>query len=142
MLGRDEIRRLIPHGGTMCLLEEVLAWDAGAITCRSASHVAPDNPLARDGRVGALGGLEYCLQAMAVHGALVAEARQPVGYVVRLGDVVLDVAYLDELGDALVVRAELVQALPAGYAYAFSLSGAAPDAAPAIRGRATIALIG
>jgi len=90
-----------------------------------------------------------------VHGALTANARQPVGYLVRLGDVTLPVDFLDELGAELVVRAELVQSLARGYSYTFALSGvAAPGsastgvtsvggtAAPTIRGRATIALVG
>jgi predicted hotdog family 3-hydroxylacyl-ACP dehydratase len=151
MLNHDQIRRLIPHGGAMCLLERVLDWDADAITCAARSHGEIGNPLCHDGRIGAVCGIEYGLQAMAVHGALTANARQPVGYLVRLGDVMLPVDFLDELGAELVVRAELVQSLAHGYSYAFALSGnpspgsASPGsgtAAPTIRGRATIALVG
>jgi predicted hotdog family 3-hydroxylacyl-ACP dehydratase len=141
MLNRDGIRRLIPHDGTMCLLERVLAWSPDAITCASRSHGEADNPLRRDGRVGAVCGIEYGLQAMAVHGALRADARQPVGYLVRLGDVALGVDFLDQLGAELFVRAELMQSLPGGYGYAFALMGAT-DGAPMIHGRATIALVG
>jgi len=140
MLSRDEIRRLIPHGGAMCLLERVVDWNAGAITCTSRTHGDIDNPLRHDGRIGAVCGIEYGLQAMAVHGALIAQASQPVGYLVRLGDVALSIDFLDQLGAELVVRAELVQSLASGYGYAFALS--ACDGAPMIHGRATIALVG
>ena len=78
MLGPSEIRRLIPHDGAMCLLDHVLAWDADTITCRTRSHRAADHPLAHAGRIGALCGIEYGLQAMAVHGALSADRRQPI----------------------------------------------------------------
>ena len=50
MLSRARILELIPHQGTMCLLDEVTAWSERAITCRTRSHLAPDNPLRRDGR--------------------------------------------------------------------------------------------
>jgi predicted hotdog family 3-hydroxylacyl-ACP dehydratase len=145
MLTRDQIRPLIPHSGTMCLLDRVVDWNAGAITCAARSHGDHDNPLRHEDRIGAICGVEYGLQAMAVHGALSAKARQPVGYLVRLGDVTLAVGFLDELGAELVVRAELVQSLARGYSYAFSLSGLTPaggTGAPMIHGRATIALVG
>lgn len=136
----DDIRRLIPHAGTMCLLERVLAWTDTTIACGSTSHGSPDNPLRHDGRVSAVCGIEYGLQAMAIHGALRGGARQPVGYLVRLGDVRCDVDFLDQLRGELIVRAEIVQSLPSGYAYGFAIAGG--DAPPAIAGRATIALVG
>jgi len=84
MLTREQIQALIPHQGTMCLLDRVLAWSAAEITCTASSHLAPRNPLRRDGRLGAICGIEYGLQAAALHGALVqsagklaASAREP-----------------------------------------------------------------
>ena len=56
----------------MCLLDEVLSWDATRIRCRSNTHRTADNPLRAHGRLGAACGIEYAAQAMAVHGALVA----------------------------------------------------------------------
>ena len=43
------IARLVPHQGGMCLLDRALDWDAAQITCETAAHAAPDNPLRRDG---------------------------------------------------------------------------------------------
>ena len=139
MLGQDRIRALIPHAGTMCLLEEVVRWDARAIECRSRSHGAPDNPLRHDGRIGAICGVEYGLQAMAVHGALVSGDSQPVGYLVRVGEVRLAVGFLDEIGPELVVEADLDHASHDAQRYRFALSGR--PGAPAISGRATIMLV-
>ena len=65
MLSRAHILELIPHQGTMCLLDEVTEWSERAITCRTRSHLTPDNPLRRDGRVSGLCGIEYGLQAAA-----------------------------------------------------------------------------
>jgi predicted hotdog family 3-hydroxylacyl-ACP dehydratase len=71
MLTRQEILALIPHQGTMCLLDDVTAWSVADITCGASSHLSPDNPLRRSGRLGAISGIEYGLQAAALHGALV-----------------------------------------------------------------------
>ena len=100
-LGRDEILTLIPHGGAMCLLDEVLDWDAAAIHCLSHRYRAPDNPLRRaDGTLGSACGIEIAAQAMAVHGRLTAPAEgTPVpGYLVSLRDVRLASPRLDDGG--------------------------------------------
>src|SRR5256884_3247493 len=71
-LDRQWIEQHIAHKGRMCLLDEVLSWDAARIRCRSATHRSADNPLRLHGRLGAACGIEYAAQAMAVHGALIA----------------------------------------------------------------------
>lgn len=138
--GDDRIRQLIPHAGTMCLLERVVEWSDAMIACRATSHTSPDNPLRHAGRISAMAGIEYGLQAMAVHGALRGSAPQPIGYLVRLGGVRCAIGFLDELGTELYVRADLLQSLGGGYSYEFAITGG--DHRPAIAGRATIALVG
>jgi predicted hotdog family 3-hydroxylacyl-ACP dehydratase len=59
----------------MCLLDEVLEWDANRILCRSSTHRDLDNPLRLNGTLGAACGIEYAAQAMAIHGALIATAH-------------------------------------------------------------------
>ena len=71
-LDRRWIAAHIPHQGPMCLLEEVLTWDAARVRCRATSHRLASNPLRAGGRLGAVCGVEYAGQAMAVHGAIVA----------------------------------------------------------------------
>ena len=63
----------IPHQGSMCLLDAVLRWDTQHVACSATSHGDPSNPLRQFGRLGAACGIEYAAQAMAVHGALLAE---------------------------------------------------------------------
>jgi predicted hotdog family 3-hydroxylacyl-ACP dehydratase len=70
LLNRAWIEARIPHQGRMCLLDEVLDWNAQHIRCRTATHRAPDNPLRSHGRLGIACGIEYAAQAMALHGAL------------------------------------------------------------------------
>lgn len=74
VLNRAWIETRIPHRGSMCLLDEVVGWDAERVTCTSGSHRAADNPLRAGGRLGIACGIEYAAQAIAVHGALVAGA--------------------------------------------------------------------
>jgi predicted hotdog family 3-hydroxylacyl-ACP dehydratase len=97
MIQAASLAALLPHAGSMVLLDAVVSWDERAIRCRSRSHLAPDNPLRRDGRLHAICGVEYALQAAALHGAMRAGGvAQKAGYVARLRDVVLAVPYLDD----------------------------------------------
>ena len=76
----------------MCLLASVAAWSEDAITCLATSHLDPANPLRSRGRLPAVAGIEYTLQAAAVHGALRGGAPQPPGYVasLRMADLMTD----------------------------------------------------
>ena len=73
-LDRAWIAAHIPHQGRMCLLDEVLQYDAHRIRCRSGGHRAADHPLRAHGRLGAACGIELAAQTMAVHAALLAPA--------------------------------------------------------------------
>ncbi len=125
-LGRAAIARLVPHGGAMCLLDRALSWDAESIACEADRHRDPDNPLRRDGRLPAICGVEYALQAMALHGALLAGgAAQPAGYLSSLRDVSLGggAPRLDALAGPLGVRARALAAEAGGFIYRFEVEG-------------------
>lgn len=122
MQGRDLIQSLIPHQGTMCLLDEVVAWDAQRVHARTAAHTRPDMPLRDAHGLRAVHLCEMGAQAMAVHGGLLAQAsggRARPGLLVSLRGVQLHVARVDDLGGWLDVEAE--QLLDAGdsWQYAF-----------------------
>ena len=139
-LDRRWIESHIPHRGRMCLLDEVLYWDATRIECRTSTHRALDNPLRADGRLGAACGIEYAAQAMAVHGALIAStsnALPAVGYLASVRNVTLYVARLDEVETDLVARGERVTGNHSTLLYEFSVSGADRVL---LSGRATIVL--
>ena len=124
-LGRDAIARLVPHGGAMCLLDRALAWDAESIACESDGHRDPANPLRRDGRLPAICGVEYALQAMALHGALAAGgAAQPAGYLSSLRDVSLGGSdRLDTMAGPLGIHARALAAETGGFIYRFEMEG-------------------
>jgi predicted hotdog family 3-hydroxylacyl-ACP dehydratase len=139
MLSRARILELIPHQGTMCLLDEVAGWSDSAITCRTQSHLSPDNPLRRRGRLDGVCGIEYGLQAAALHGALVTGGKQPAGYLAALRSVEIHAERLDvpSLG-ALEVTAALELRNAGGLIYGFRIRSA--DGAALLSGRATIVL--
>jgi predicted hotdog family 3-hydroxylacyl-ACP dehydratase len=96
MVTRQQILELIPHQGVMCLLDSALAWSATEITCAALSHLSPDNPLRRGDRLPSVCGIEYGLQAAALHGALLGGGKQPAGYLAALRDVHIRVGRLDD----------------------------------------------
>jgi predicted hotdog family 3-hydroxylacyl-ACP dehydratase len=123
MLPKTDWASLIPHAGTMCLLDVVQAWDASAIHAISAGHARVDNPLRGTLGLHAVHLAEYGAQAMAVHGALLARSRgieevRP-GRLVSLRDVQLFEEYVDRLDGHLDVHAECLYADDGGAQYAF-----------------------
>lgn len=118
---RAAIARLIPHQGAMCLLDSVSALDAQRIACTSATHRDPAHPLRRDGVLPAICGVEYGLQAMALHGALTAGAPQAPGFVAALASVELAVERLDDVADALEVTATALSRESRGFIYSFEV---------------------
>ena len=107
-INKAEIRTLIPHSGTMCLLDEVTQCDDRSITCITNTHRDPANPLRRDERLPAVHAFEYGAQAAAVHGGLRARsvgATAPPGYLAALRDARLYVVFLDDIGSPLQVCA-------------------------------------
>lgn len=128
-LGHDEIARRIPHQGSMCLLDAVLAWDEESISCEASSHVAAENPLRAHGRLGAACGVEYAAQAMAMHGALVGESQAAgtgaapprAGYLAGMRGVTLHVDRLDTVAGPLAVKAQKITGDANTVLYGFSL---------------------
>jgi len=122
---RAWIARHIPHQGTMCLLDGVLGWDAHRVQCVSGAHRSLDNPLRARGRLGAVCGIEFVAQAMAVHGALIAPTRhvaRRVGYLAAVRGVEIYVARLDDIEDDLIAIADRQGGDETTVLYSFSLS--------------------
>ncbi len=124
-LNREQLLELIPHAGTMCLLDSVEDYDESQIVCSSMSHQREDNPLLTMARLSSIHAIEYGAQAMAVHGGLLAKKDNKSiqqGYLVALRDIKLNCEYLDELKHPLEVTAEKIMAQGASLIYSFSVS--------------------
>ena len=109
-LDKHWIAARIPHQGSMCLLDEAIRWDANRILCRVTGHRLPNHPLRAHGRLGSACGIEFAAQAMAVHGALLAEADgatpPQAGFLASVRGVDFQVARLDDIAADLEVEAE------------------------------------
>jgi predicted hotdog family 3-hydroxylacyl-ACP dehydratase len=140
LLDKAEIRALIPHSGSMCLLDDVLAWNDQSIVCVSNTHRDAENPLRRDEQLSAVHAFEYAAQAVAVHGGLRARAAgttAPPGFLAALRDAYLHVMRLDDIQAPLEVRARRLFGDNVNCVYEFRVSAA--DALVA-EGRVTIIL--
>ena len=121
-IDRDAILALIPHQGTMCLLDEVMQWDSERIVCTTHSHQRPDNPLRSDSMLRAIHLCEYGAQAMAVHGGLLAREHGQVakpGLLVSLRAVQINSLRIDKLPDALIVEADKLLDSGSSWQYQF-----------------------
>jgi predicted hotdog family 3-hydroxylacyl-ACP dehydratase len=129
----------IPHHGSMCLLDAVVSWDTEQIVCRASSHRDLAHPLRTHGRLGAACAIEYAAQAMAVHGALLADQheRPQAGMLTGMRNVVLVVARLDDLADDLRCSAWRLSGGSSMILYRFEVSAGALHVAS---GRATVIL--
>jgi predicted hotdog family 3-hydroxylacyl-ACP dehydratase len=140
-LDRVWIEDHIPHHGSMCLLEEVIAWDTERVTCRAVSHRSPENPLRSRGRLGVVCGIEYAAQAMAAHGALTAashdSAAPQAGFLAGIRGVAFHVMRLDDVREDLICHAQRVAGDSRSALYEFQVCG---GTAMLLGGRATVVL--
>ena len=125
-IGKAALRQLIPHHGSMCLLDRVEQWDDTSLVCTTASHRDTANPLRRDNRLDAICGLEYAAQAMAVHVGLLEERknarRLTVGYLGAVKNLMLRAIRLDDVKGDLTVQASRLVGESGSFIYAFRVS--------------------
>jgi predicted hotdog family 3-hydroxylacyl-ACP dehydratase len=137
-LNRAWIEAHIPHRGSMCLIDAVVNWSSERISCRSGGHRAADHPLRVHGRLGVACGIEFAAQAMAVHGALLADASDAkplAGFLASVRGVRLHVVRLDEVQSDLICNALRIAGDQATTLYEFELRSSTMRL---ISGRATV----
>jgi predicted hotdog family 3-hydroxylacyl-ACP dehydratase len=139
LASRDEIARVIPHAGNMCLLDAVEFCDTEKIRCVSRTHRDPHNPMRAGGELAALCGVEYAAQTMAVHGGLTGDlqARPRRGYLASLREMQCRRSRLDDLAGDLIVDAERLMGDGNRVTYRFSLRVGDVEV---LSGRATVIL--
>jgi predicted hotdog family 3-hydroxylacyl-ACP dehydratase len=122
-LDRAAIEGMIPHAGSMCLLERVVQWDQESIECRTRSQLETDNPLRVDGGVPIEAGIEYAAQAMAVHGGLgdTGSGEPRRGFVAVVNRVAWNAEWLDDQPGELSIHAGALQGDDDGRQYTFRI---------------------
>jgi len=125
-LNHDEVAALIPHAGSMVLLDGVVEWDEARIVCHSTMHRDRANPLSVAGQLSSVCGIEFAAQAMAVHGALLmrrdrrmddeadenadedaigSQSKPRAGFLASVRSVDLHVTRLDDVRSVLTIEA-------------------------------------
>ncbi len=146
VLLHNDIARLIPHHGDMCLLNEVLHYDESRIVCSAISHQLLSNPLRENNALHAICGVEYAAQAMAVHSVLLAklkssdaEKMEPRGgRLASVRSVDLHVLRLDDIPTPLTVTAEFSLGDAQSMVYEFHVNAGEQRL---LNGKATVILI-
>jgi predicted hotdog family 3-hydroxylacyl-ACP dehydratase len=141
LLDASQIAKLIPHHGSMCLLDRVMHYDAQSIRCSATSHRVLSNPLREHGILHAVCGIEYAAQAMAVHGALLSERGDKPprgGRLAGVRSVALSATRLDDVGSDLEVCATQLMGDESSMVYEFIVTAADQTL---LKGKATVVLM-
>jgi predicted hotdog family 3-hydroxylacyl-ACP dehydratase len=144
LLDRQQIARLIPHCGSMVLIDEVAHWDERTLIAHTESHLRADNPLRDEQGLHIACGIEYAAQAMALHGALWSEhksqgdaGRARLGLLANVREVGFLAHRLDEDSTALTIEVSLLSGSSQVAMYEFAVRS---SARPLLSGRATVVL--
>jgi len=124
MIEREELASLIPHSGLMCLNDNVIEWDNESVLCSTTSHLRINNPLYKNKKLSALHAIEYCAQAMAIHGGLLARENNKKlspGYLAAIRNVELSYTYLDDIKQSLNIYAKRLMAQGGSLMYEFTM---------------------
>lgn len=141
MLDAQQIAKLIPHHGSMCLLSSVQHYDTQGIRCLASSHRLPTNPLREQDMLHAVCGIEYAAQAMAVHGALQSgpgDKPPRGGRLASVRVVEFSAARLDDVEDDLEICATQLMGDDNSMVYEFTVSAGARTL---LQGKATVVLV-
>jgi predicted hotdog family 3-hydroxylacyl-ACP dehydratase len=122
-LSHQTIEQIIPHAGSMCLLDQVISFEKENIHCSTFSHRSANNPLKIEGKLHAIHGVEYASQAVALHNALTQNVVDTprIGYLAGLRDLQLSVKRLDSLQNEINVYCQKLIELPTGVLYTIKL---------------------
>jgi len=119
-LDKTQFAHLIPHTGSMSLIDRVESWTDKQINCITKSHLTKDNPLRLNNSLSAMNLIEYGAQSMAIHGGLLSGHCSP-GYLAAVRGVHFYIDSLDTIKGALHIVAKAELKIDNGAVYAFSI---------------------
>ena len=137
LISKNDLYQLLPHRGTMCLLDSVLHWDMKTIVCAASSHRDYSNPLRRPEGVETICGLEYAAQTMGVHIGLTncSNRGTAIGYLGSIKTLKVYVPYLDVFNGNLEICSEKKFFQETGFIYTFIIRAEDKDL---LKGQASI----
>lgn len=128
-MNKSQICQLLPHSGTMCLIDEIVSWDKEMLLAKTMSHTEIKNPLSHESSLNSIHGVEYAAQAMALHSALMKSAEKEQtesrGYLASVKNIKILQEYLfEKQGDdltALLIKVFVLMAGNQGFSYQFEV---------------------
>lgn len=138
---KNMILDLIPHSGSMCLIDKVVSWDDLNITCYSDTHKDITNPLRNSEILPMSSLIEYGAQAMAIHGGLLAKKsgdKIKEGYLAALREVKMVSGDASKINSALCIEATQKMASQGNMIYSFSVK---ENNKVLVSGRATVVAV-
>jgi predicted hotdog family 3-hydroxylacyl-ACP dehydratase len=119
---RSSLRGLLPHQGSMFLIERIAHFDRSGIECLTSTHRDPHNPLRDASGLPVHAAIEYAAQAAGLHGGLLNRAVNPEappqqGYLAVISQLHWSVERLDDLPGPLRIRARRTAVTAGGRAY-------------------------
>jgi len=128
---KSQICQLLPHSGTMCLIDEIVSWDKEMLVAKTMSHTELKNPLNNEGSLNSIHGVEYAAQAMALHSALIKAEEitqtetETRGYLASVKNTNILQEYLFEKQDddliPLLIKVFVLMAGSQGFSYQFEV---------------------
>jgi predicted hotdog family 3-hydroxylacyl-ACP dehydratase len=142
VFNNSKLCELIPHSGKMCLIDSVKKWDDESIICVTQTHRNHNNPLLSSGTLPVSALIEYGAQAMAIHGALVADKlgeKMQEGYLAALKDVnFFNNLEINKITSPLIIQATRKFVSQGNMIYEFLVTSEGDNL---ISGRATVVAI-
>ena len=120
-LYQENFAHLIPHAGSMMLIDQVSSWSTHSIHCISDSHLDSNNPLRLHNSLSAMHLIEYGAQTMAIHGGLLSGKSSP-GYLAAVRGAHFYIDSLDRLTSSLHIVAMAELKIENGAVYSFRIT--------------------
>ena len=122
-LTQAQFSHLIPHAGSMMLIDQVDSWNNKQINCITRSHLASDNPLRLNNSLSIMHLIEYGAQTMAIHGGLLSGKSSP-GFLAAVRGAHFHIVTLDSITSSLHIEACAELKIENGAVYSFRITDA------------------
>jgi len=119
-LFKADFAHLIPHTGSMVLIDQVDSWKENTIHCSTQSHLLTNNPLRLNNSLSSIHLIEYGAQSMAIHGGLLSGHVSP-GYLAAVRGAQFHINTLDTIQGALHIEAQAELKIDNGAVYSFRI---------------------
>jgi len=148
-VNKQALCQLLPHSGTMCLIDKIVLWDKTSLLAQTESHLDSNNPLRHQGSISSIIGVEYAAQSMALHAALLSQQedpghsrkQKPEGYLATIRTIRIgaDSLYSPDSANLspLMISVSVLMCDSQGYSYEFTITA---DNSLLLSGRLTIFL--